>query len=258
MKRAIIITFFGTTKQFAIENTLMFFKQKIQSKFKEVDVFIAFSSEIICKKLLINNNIKVYCLEEVLFRLKDRYQDILLLNLNLTQGLENNKIEKIVSEYRPYFNEIIITDPLLTLDENNNLINGLAIVEVIRKIKPKNEAILFVGHGIKDNNNLPYIKLEDEVKKTGIQNVYFGTLNGSPGFEEVIAQMKNDKIDSVVITPFLIVSGYHASVDIFGDNINSWSENVDNFNIFVKSSFKGLLERKEIINLYLEILLKYN
>jgi len=51
---------------------------------------------------------------------------------------------------------------------------------------------------------------------------YVGTVEGFPSLDYVIQQLKKDKIQKILLKPFLTVAGDHAQNDMAGPEAESW------------------------------------
>ncbi|MBU1986339.1 MAG: sirohydrochlorin cobaltochelatase, partial [Proteobacteria bacterium] len=85
-------------------------------------------------------------------------------------------------------------------------------------------ALVYMGHG---NDFFPsggsYLQFADTMNHLTPQvKTYIGTVEGFPGLDYVIEQLKRDKTRKVLLKPFLTVAGDHAQNDMAGPEAESW------------------------------------
>ena len=97
-----------------------------------------------------------------------------------------------------------------------------------------------------------YGKLQEKLIEKGGRNVYVGTLESSPGVEEIrkILQ-KEPEIRRVALVPLMVVAGDHAVNDIAGQD-HSWESALEGAGYEVKAVLAGLGEYPAIQKLYAE------
>ena len=120
----------------------------------------------------------------------------------------------------------------------------------------KKTTVVVVGHGSPDPkgqaaNNTPSRQL---LRRRYPEHVFFGLVEfQKPGKEEVLQEVKQFGVTSVVFVPFLLVAGDHVQNDILGNGPESWkSELLKMGNYRVEGISQGLGYQKEIVNIYLD------
>lgn len=255
MKKAILLTAFGTSNKADIERCLYPIRDDIKKEFKLHDVFIVFTSKIIREKLLLNHDMQIFTLEGSLKRLEEKgYEEVRILPLYLIENKEHMAIKELISQKKDSFKCLSLLDPLLMLDNNGDLKNTEIVISAIKNICKANENILFAGHGIKNNINTPFIKLKEELYKRNFNNIYFSTFDGSPSFDEISLNILKDGVKEIVLTSFLIFSGYHSKLDIFGDIDESYYSKLKSMGIEVYKDMLSLGEREEFRQVFVTIL----
>ena len=257
MKKVILLTSFGTSERKGIENSIDPIERDINKAFPDYRVIKVFTSRHIREKLLLKHDIQVHSLEGALKRIyKEGVEEVIILPLHLIRGKEQDNIEEIAESYKDKFKSMTIAEPLLSLEEHGGLSKMDDIIEKVISIKPKDEPILFIGHGIKNTCDVPFILVRKELKKRNIKGIYFATLAGNPTFDEIVEELKKDNVNSLTVTSFLIVSGYHAKVDIFGENKEPWCSKLELNGFKVNKQDTSLGERYEFREIYLKSLIK--
>lgn len=255
MKKAILLTCFGTSYKDAIERCIYPIKQGIEKEFPDNKVFIVFTSRVIREKLLLKYDRQVFSMEGALKRLSEgEYSEVTILPLQLMEGREQKALEELCTKYKSSFKCLSLLKPLLSLDEKENLINIDLIIPFMEEMKKVYGNIVFVGHGIKNNINIPFKKLEEELLKRKLENIYFFTIEGEPSFKEVCEKIKCSKVDNITLLSFLMVSGYHSNKDIFGYSKETYYNKLEILDIEVDKDEISLGERKEIVKIYINLL----
>ena len=107
-----------------------------------------------------------------------------------------------------------------------------------------------------DNGNVCnddcYQEIEKALQSIGYKNVIIGTLEGSRTRSVVLKELKDKKIDDVIIMPLLVLPGNHIIKDIKGDN--SWESLFNENDINVEVNLKSLLEYEKIQKLYIDMI----
>ena len=109
-----------------------------------------------------------------------------------------------------------------------------------------------MGHGTEHSVNTVYTELEEKFRSCGIENVFVGTVEAEPELDEVILKVRAGGYKKVVLMPFMIVSGDHASNDMAGLGQDSWKNNFINEGFEVECIMKGLGEYSEIQSIFAE------
>ncbi|NCO53411.1 MAG: sirohydrochlorin cobaltochelatase, partial [Deltaproteobacteria bacterium] len=82
--------------------------------------------------------------------------------------------------------------------------------------------------------------------------IYLGTVEGFPSLDYVVSGLVRDRIRKVVLKPFMIVAGDHATNDMAGDEDDSWKTTFKSKGIEVITVIAGLGENPEIGNILIQ------
>jgi len=82
--------------------------------------------------------------------------------------------------------------------------------------------------------------------------IYVGTVEGYPSLNDVLAELKSDKIKKVVLKPMMVVAGDHANNDMAGEEDDSWKNKIKKLDIEVIPVLKGLGECEKWSNIYIQ------
>jgi len=241
MKKAILVVSFGTTYKEAMENSIDATVNHISNEFKDYDIFQAYTSNIIRRKL-IDKGMDVNDTKTALEIIKNNgYEKVIILSLHMIAGYEYEKILEAVEAYKNDFREITATTPMLYEEKDYK-----QVAEIIKKIYSKtNTPIVMMGHGSEHENDMAYENLQKKLDKISENKYYIATVEGSITIYDIIKKLKEKKINKVTITPFMLVCGDHANNDMIGDEDDSWINLLKSEAIEVDVILKGLGEYTE-------------
>lgn len=250
-KQAMLVVSFGTsyadTRALTIDKTVEQFKEK----FASYDIYSAFTSQTIIDILKDRDNIEVFNVKEAMEELKkQKYSKVVIQNLLIMNGAEYDEFVSQIEEYKNDFDEIYIGKALLTSHED--------YTKTVEALKPQltemveDEAVVFMGHGTHHHANSVYPALEYTFHDAGLKNVFVGTVEGYPAFEDVIERLEENNINKVTLMPFMLVAGDHANNDMAGDEEDSWKVMLKEKGFEVDTYIHGLGENQGIRNIFME------
>lgn len=250
MKKAILVVSFGTSYKETREKTIEACENKIKEAFEGYEFFRAFTSNMIIKKLKNRDNIHIENPIEALDRLhKEGYEEVIVQTLHIICGEEYTKLKEQISEYNDKFEKITLGRPLLSqIDDYKETVEALKLQ--IPKLE-ENEAIVFMGHGTEHEAHSAYPALDYMLKQENIK-AHVGTVEGYPEIEEVIVNLKKDKVSKVRLMPFMLVAGDHAINDMAGDDDDSWKSILNESGFDTEIYLKGLGENEAIQNKFVK------
>ena len=240
MKKAILVTSFGTSHKDTREKCLDVIENEVREKYGNEKVERAYTSGVIRRIVEKKEGIHIYDQKEGLEALKNKgYDEIITMSLHILGGIEYSKLS---NEYGK------ITQPLLTTDEdygkivNNEKFNDLE----------GNDAIIFMGHGSESAADVTYQRLQEEYIKAGKNNIFIATVEGKVTIEDVIEKLKKTDYKKILLKPFMIVAGDHAKNDMASDEEDSWKTVLQNEGYEVTPVLKGMGEYKFIRDMFME------
>ncbi len=250
-KKAILVVSFGTSYPETRALTLDALETDFRNEFSDYDIYSAYTSNIIRRKLKKRDNIEIMSPFEALdFLYKEGYEEVYVQSLHIINGFEFVKIKKAIMEHEDDFKKLEVGHPLLTELEDYDV-----LVEALSKQFPNleaNQAIVLMGHGTEHFSNAAYPALERVFRAKGNRQVYIGTVEGFPEIDEVMQELKHDNVQSVILMPMMIVAGDHATNDLAGDDEDSWKSMLLAAGYDVTVNLKGMGENPEIRKIYLE------
>ncbi len=284
-KTAIVIANFGTTYPEGL-TSINSIVSSVKKEFPEVCVKITFTSNIIkniwrerqkeADKWLSQGVPKeilyVKGLLATLGELTDEgYKTVIIQPTHIYHGEEFadlleyvrglNSISTIKDKWKP-FKKIVVGRPLLGSygplhDYHADIQKSVeALKGDVELAKSKKSVLVYMGHGNEFYSSGIYAETEKEFKKQYPDlDIFIGTVEGYPSLDDIIYQLKNHKkhhkiSNKILIKPFMLVAGDHATNDMAGDEEDSWK------NIFKKEGFavtpilEGLGINSKIIEIF--------
>ena len=161
-KKAILAVSFGTSYRQTMEKTISSIENKISNEFSNYDIYRAFTSGIIIKKLK-SEGFNVDGVSEAIEKLISLgYDECYIQPTHIIAGLEYEKIINEAKVYENKFKVFKIGKPLLYTTEH---INNLIDILVNNIDYDKNEAVVLMGHGSEHFANTVYASLDYTIVK---------------------------------------------------------------------------------------------
>jgi len=253
-KPAIIVAAFGTSSR--AKAPLALFEAAIEKKFPDHEVFWAYTSEIICRKLTLPT------IKETLAKVEAAgFRKVVLQPLHVFPGTEYQQLAE-TCEYFPGL-RVFLSETLL---HRWDFVKSS--LQVIEKdfLAPDHGLNLLALHGTPltaDPVNIVYLGLEKLVADL-YPNVLAISIEGIPDNEAVFSRMAREnlskKYQSARIIPVMYFAGMHAEHDLMGTE-NSWRTKLEQMGFTVdcpvvaqdeKGFYKGLAHYPELITFFID------
>ncbi|CQR74513.1 Sirohydrochlorin cobaltochelatase [Sporomusa ovata DSM 2662] len=257
-KKAILVVSFGTTFADTRKITTEAVEDKIKAAFPDYEVRHAFTSRIIIKRLADRDGLHFDTEKQALDKLKaDGYKEIIIQPLHMEAGDEYAKLMHVVDNYKKSFEKISVGRPVLyyTGQEGEKPDDYLIAIKAMQTQFPKlgkGEAIALMGHGGLNPSNTAYAALQMKIQDAGLKNVFVFTVEGYPTIENVIKELKDNKIKKVTLMPIMLVAGDHANNDMAGDDKESFKSQLIAAGFKVETYIHGLGENVGIQDIYVQ------
>lgn len=259
-KKALVVISFGSTFADTRVHDIGGIEQALATAFPAYDQFRAFTSNIIRKRL----NERGLCIDDtttVLEKLKEQgYEEVILQPTHLLHGEEfEQKILALKEQYQASFKKIIISKPLI-VDEQDYKLVATALLAQLPECGPE-EGIVFMGHGTPRDNNkahgYTYMKLQ-EIFNSLNAPVVIGTVEDEdqPNFDTVLEEVCKRNYKKVHMYPLMVVAGDHANNDMYGDDEDSWKNQLETKGIVTEGHLNGIGRYKAIQALYIQHVLQ--
>lgn len=283
-KSAIVLAMFGTTIEPALQS-LINAQTKIEQKFPNTVVKVAFTSNIIRKKWQHRAEDPAYKkanpeipddilhVKTPLATIADLqnggYNNIVIQPTHVSMGEEFLDLHTYVKalldmgtfkkpKYKP-FHKIAIGRPAMgtygTEFPYSEDIDTLAkaMSPDVKLAKKENAGIVYMGHG---NEFFPgsggaYLEFAAKMRKMypGVITT-IGNVEGFPGIEDVMESLRLYGVKKVVLKPFMVVAGDHSMNDMAGDENDSWKSILMENGFEVVTVTKGLGENDDVCNIF--------
>lgn len=245
MKQALVITNFGTSVPSAQRN-IAAVEEALARLMPDADIYSALTSPTIRRKLK-NRGQQVFSLEETLDMVATKGYDLVIVQpTHFLYGLEYDKIKAAVDAYSGKFEKLVLGKPLVADTEDLLAVAGFLKEE----FPPCDEALVLMGHGTEHFANMVYPAFQTVLRLTDYPGAYVGTVEGWPGIEDVIRQLKADGKQKVLLAPLMLVAGDHACNDMAGDEPDSWKSLLEAEGFTVRCHMEGMGNLPQIQNLY--------
>lgn len=247
-KKGILTVSFGTSYMDTLEKTIGAIERDMKDTFPEYQVYRAFTSQMIIKKLK-KSQILIPNVKEAMEQMaSDGVETVIVQPTHVINGIEYDTMMSDLMEYTDRFAKIRVGKPLLSGAEDYKK----AVHAVMEEVKTEEvEALVLMGHGTDHHANSAYPALEYTFHLLGYQQVLVGTVEGFPDLGAVMTKLKVAGQKKVTLLPFMIVAGDHAQNDMAGEE-DSWKTKLEDAGYEVKVMLKGLGEMKGIRGLFLE------
>lgn len=253
-KKAILAVSFGTSYHETMEKTIGFIEKKISEKYREYDIFRAFTSSIIVKKLK-GEGFDINGVKDELNRILNLgYEECYIQPTHMIAGIEYEKVLREAEEFKDKFKVLKIGKPLFqTTDDLKNLVKILGENVEFND----GEAVVLMGHGSEHCVNTVYAALDYMFKDFGYENFFVGTVEAYPDLETVLKFVKAKKYKKAVLMPLLMVAGDHALNDMAGDEDDSWVNIFNSNGVEARAVVKGIGEYAQVAEMYIEHIQEY-
>ena len=253
MKKAILVVSFGTSYLDTLEKTIEKAEKQIRDTFSEYDIYRAFTSHKIIKKLQEKYEIFIDTPEAMLEKLYDSgYEEIIMQPLHMIPGEEFIYINKIAEIFKEKFEVLKVGRPIFYYQGIEELPQDYSLfIEATKELYEENNAVVLMGHGTAHPANSVYGCLQAVFEDEGYENVFVTTVEGYPNFENVISRVKRKNIREVTLAPLMVVAGDHARNDMASDDKESLKSMLEAEGIKVNVYMKGLGENERFNKLYI-------
>ena len=255
-KKAILVISFGTSYKETRDRTIGAVEKAVSQKYPDWEVRRAFTSKMIIKKLKERDNIEIDYIDSGLQRMiDDGVKEAIVLSTHVMNGTEFDFVRDITAKYADKFDSIRISNPLLTTEEDyDDVIAAMDESYLKRFFKDSTggKAIVFMGHGTEHYANAAYCQLQMKLASLGYEHVYITTVEGFPNFDDTMRFMSGHKYSKIVLIPFMLVAGDHATNDMAGDEEDSLKSRFISAGCEVECILEGLGEQKAFQELFLD------
>ena len=252
VKPVILVVSFGTSYNDSRDITIGAIEEDIKAQFPDYEVRRAFTSQIIIDKLAERDGLAIDNVEGAMERLvQDGVKKLIIQPTHVMSGYEYDDVVAEVMPYKDRFDFFAIGAPLLTAFEDYERVTE-ALLANNEHIADEETAIVYMGHGTHHASNAVYSQMVNVMYSKGYENVFMGTVESFPTFDDVLAQVGAFGAKKVVIYPFMIVAGDHANNDMAGDEEDSWKTLFESAGYEVECIIEGLGQNEGIRSIFVD------
>lgn len=250
-KKGILAVSFGTSFEETRARTIDAIERDLAEAFPERDLYRAWTSRRIIKKLEEEKGIHCDTVSEALERMReDGITDVLVQPTHMLYGLENQRMMEELKRCVEQFSVLRIGKPLLACRRDKEALMD-AVLEVFAGLRKK-EMLALMGHGSPHIPEGLYEELEQILKNRGRDNICVGTVEYEPGFDGVLCMAEERRPEKILLAPLMIVAGEHALNDMAGEEPDSWKSRLEERGFQTRCILKGLGEYSQVRRLFVE------
>jgi sirohydrochlorin cobaltochelatase len=119
--------------------------------------------------------------------------------------------------------------------------------------KKTGAALVYMGHGNEHWSTGIYNETENKMREMYPEvATYIGVVEGHPALDDFIGRLKHSKSKKILLKPFMIVAGDHATNDMAGPEDDSWKSVLEKEGYEVESVLVGLGSNNEFAQLFVD------
>ncbi len=167
-------------------------------------------------------------------------------------------IKTLKSKWRP-FDTVVMGRPALGMpgdrysyhDDIDRVVKSLAgDVEMARK---EGASLLYMGHGNENWSTGIYAETEKKMRTAYPEvQTFIGVVEGTPALSDLLPEIKRAGSKKIILRPFLITAGDHATNDMAGSEGNSWKSMLTAAGFTVQPVLEGLGSNQAFVALFVE------
>ena len=250
MKKALLIVSFGTSYAETCEKNIVACEQRIAQAYPDRDLFRAFTSQMIIRKLASRDGVHIDNPQQALARLADAgYQDVIIQSLHVINGDEYEKVAFQARSYEDRFLRLRVGVPLLSSHDDFQLL--ITAMQAQMPELAADERVVFMGHGATHHAFSAYACLDHMLMTQNIPALV-GAVESYPEIDSVIERLRRDSVRKVHLMPLMLVAGDHAINDMASDNEDSWKILLQQAGIEAQPWLQGLGENPLVQQMFVD------
>jgi len=281
-KKAIVLAAFGTSYPDALQSILNI-QKKIEKANPNIPVKLAFTSSIIrdiwqkrqkdaaWKKDNQNVPEEILAVKNPLATIadlqNDGYTDIAVQSLHAYAGEEFADLTQLMIGLRSIraikaksvpFKRLRLGRPALGMPgdvypyTDDLAVAVAALKSDVNQAKKMNAALVYMGHGNDFYSTGIYAEFQREMQKEYGYPIFIACVEGFPSFDDMLPLQKKSGKKKVLMKPFMIVAGDHASNDMAGEDDDSWKVLLAKAGFKVTTELRGLGMLDTWANIYVK------
>ncbi|MDR3265435.1 MAG: sirohydrochlorin cobaltochelatase [Synergistaceae bacterium] len=255
-KRGVLLVAFGTSMPKAA-GAIESLTRATREAFPDVEVRVAYTSNIIRRKLKREQGIEIPTPSEALAAMNDEgFTRVSVQPMHVIPGEEYDELKGVVDAFASIrgkygFRSLLIGRPFLSNAEDCALMAGILKRRFEERVGT-DKTVVLMGHGTPHAANAMYAELQTALSRApGKGKIILGTVEATPTFDDVLATLKKTRAGRLVLAPFMIVAGDHANNDMAdADDPESWLSRFKKQGYAVETDLVGLGQYPEIVKLF--------
>ena len=251
-KKAIVVAAFGTSVPEAapaIEKMVA----RVKAAYPGVPVTLCYTAAMIRAKLAKDGQ-HVPSPAEALAALPDQgVTDVALFSLQTIPGSEYHDLVRTAAAFSHMpkgLSRVEVTAPLLFAQQDFAKA-AAALLGAAPKDRKPGEAVIFVGHGTEHPANMAYPALQYSLWRLD-KNAFVATVEGTPAFDDVVAELKAKNVKKAWLIPLFAVAGDHARNDMAGKEKDSLASMLAAAGVETKAVLSGAAENAGVADIWIE------
>ncbi|WP_145592495.1 sirohydrochlorin cobaltochelatase [Yersinia bercovieri] len=250
MKKALLVISFGTSYEQTRQKNIDTCEQQLAAAYSDRDIFRAFTSEMIIRKLRKRDGLLINNPREALKQLAELgYQDVAIQSLHVINGDEYEKVANEVRAFSDLFHHLVLGTPLLS-----SFADYQQLLVALRAQMPAlaaDERVVFMGHGASHFAFSAYACLDHLMASLNFPALV-GAVESYPEISHIISRLQQQGVRKVHLMPLMLVAGDHAINDMASDEPDSWRSQLEAAGISAQSWLQGLGENPLIRQMFVE------
>ncbi|MBO5552340.1 MAG: sirohydrochlorin cobaltochelatase [Lachnospiraceae bacterium] len=250
-EKELLVVSFGTSYNDSRRETIGAIEQALEDAYPDWSVRRAFTSQMIIDHVYKRDGVKIDNVEEALERAEaNGVKQLVVQPTHIMDGFEYNDLMELIASYSDAFESVAVGDPLLSGDDDFDKV-AEALHDATASLDDGKTAVCFMGHGTEADSNAVYERMQKVFEEKGYKNYYIGTVEASPGIDDIVKALEGKGYERAVLRPLMVVAGDHANNDMAGDEDDSWKSILEKAGYEVTPVLEGLGQLPDIRNIYI-------
>ena len=250
LKEGIVLAAFGTSvpeAKVALDAVQSAFKQR----FPDSTILLTYTSQIIRKKLAKQGE-HILSIAESLDKLASSGVEVVRIQpLHVLAGEEYTELERAILLNPKRFTAVYLGRPLME-DVADAQVIAKGLLRDCGQLRSADRALVLMGHGQEQGRAGLAFEGVRAVFNEIDSNIYMATVEGQRDFEALLADLKSNNVQKVLLRPLMVVAGDHARNDLAGSDEDSWASRLKKAGFDVSVSLEGLGSLPEAANIYIK------
>ena len=189
-EKELLAVSFGTSYLNSCRLTIGAIEDALERSFPGYDLRRSFTSQMIINHIQRRDGISIDNVTQALDRaVSNGVKNLVIQPTHIMDGFEYQKLVTVANRYQDAFLSLSIGTPLLTSDEDFQIVAD-ALAASVAAYDDEKSAICFMGHGTEAAANEVYEKMQKKLTDSGRDNYFIGTVEAVPTVEKVLSLVK--------------------------------------------------------------------